>query len=188
VARAPAKRVEPKDLRDLVGKRLTASKLIARVIDSLGEDETFGASRVAAETNRRYHRTLKKPVDARTVSTVLRRRRDVGELRQVRPGSAARLRRRCIPGEGGGKDLTVRVALRSASQEGEEASRGGSAGESIFPMPWTGSIPEPQASGMAVRLSGSHPFAGSPLGRMAPASPSREGELSAPDGAGDPRP
>jgi hypothetical protein len=86
---APAKGEQPEDLRELVGKRLMASKLIARVVDSLGEDETFGASRVAAETNRRYHRTLKKPMDARTVSTVLRRRRDAGELHQVRPGSAA---------------------------------------------------------------------------------------------------
>ncbi|MFL6233984.1 MAG: hypothetical protein ACJ76N_12690 [Thermoanaerobaculia bacterium] len=89
VAPAPAKGEEPEDLREFVGKRLMTSKLIARVVDSLGEDETFGASRVAAETNRRYHRTLKKPVDVRTVSTVLRRRRDAGELHQVRPGSAA---------------------------------------------------------------------------------------------------
>ena len=47
---APSAAEEPEDLREFVGKRLRTSKLIARVVDSLGEDETFGASRVAAET------------------------------------------------------------------------------------------------------------------------------------------
>src|SRR5947199_1913184 len=38
VAPAPTKEEEPEDLREFVGKRLMTSKLIARVIDSLGED------------------------------------------------------------------------------------------------------------------------------------------------------
>jgi hypothetical protein len=80
---------EPEDLREFVGKRIMASKLIARVIRGFGEDETFGATRVAAEANRRYRDTLKKPVDARTASTVLRRLRDAGELHQVQSGGAA---------------------------------------------------------------------------------------------------
>lgn len=88
-APAPATEERPEDLREFIGKRLVASKLIARVIDNLGDDETFGATRVAAEANRRYHGNLKKPVDARAVSTVLRRLRDAGEIHQVRPGSAA---------------------------------------------------------------------------------------------------
>ena len=88
MAPEPAKEETPEDLREFIGKRITASQLIARVIDSLA-DVTFGATRVAAETNRRYHGHLKKPVDARTVSVVLRRLRNAGELRQVQPGGAA---------------------------------------------------------------------------------------------------
>lgn len=87
---APAARgKEPEDLSEFVGKRLMTSKLIARVVRGYGESETFGASRVAAEANRRYGDKLNRPVDARTVSTVLRRLRDAGELHQVRPGTAA---------------------------------------------------------------------------------------------------
>ncbi len=90
VSVAPASSAaEPEDLREFIGKRLMTSKLIARVARGWGEGETFGASRVAAETNRRYAGKLNRPVDTRTVSTVLRRLRDAGELRQVRPGTAA---------------------------------------------------------------------------------------------------
>ena len=60
-----------------------------RAIDRLGDDATFRANWVAAETNRRYHDKLKKPVDARKVSVVLRRLRDAGDLHQVKPGGAA---------------------------------------------------------------------------------------------------
>ncbi len=84
-----AREETPEDLREFVGKRIMASKLVARAVHRLGEDETFGASRVAEETNRRYRDSLKKPVDARMVSVVLRRLRDTGELHQVRPGGAA---------------------------------------------------------------------------------------------------
>ena len=66
-----------------------ASKRIARAVHRLGDGETFGATRVAEETNRRYRDNLKKPVDARMVSVVLRRLRDAGELHQVKSGGAA---------------------------------------------------------------------------------------------------
>jgi hypothetical protein len=89
VAPPPAGDEEPEDYREFVGKRLMMSKLIARAVHRLGEDETFGAHRVAEETNRRYRDHLKKPVDARVVSVVLRRLRDAGELHQVQPGGAA---------------------------------------------------------------------------------------------------
>ena len=88
VASEPAKEEEPEDLREFIGKRIRTSKLIARVIHSLA-DETFGATRVAQETNRRYRNALKRPVDARTVSTTLRRLRNAGELHQVQSGGAA---------------------------------------------------------------------------------------------------
>jgi len=77
------------DLGEFVGKRIMTSKLIARVVHRLGEDETFGASQVAEEANRRYRGQLKKPVDARMASVVLRRLRDAGELHQVQSGGAA---------------------------------------------------------------------------------------------------
>src|SRR3982750_2825131 len=80
---------EPEDLSEFVGKRVMTSKLIARVVDSLGEGYAFGAAWVAQETNRRFHSLLKMPVDARTVSSVLRRLRNAGALRQVQPGGAA---------------------------------------------------------------------------------------------------
>jgi hypothetical protein len=89
VASAPVEEEKPEDLSEFVGKRLMTSKLIARVVDSLGEGQTFGAAWVAQETNRRFHSALKRPLDARTVSTVLRRLRDAGELRQVKSGGAA---------------------------------------------------------------------------------------------------
>lgn len=89
VAPEPGKEAEPEDLREFVGKRIMTSKLIARVVDSLGEGQAFGAAWVAQETNRRFHSLLKRPVDARTVSTVLRRLRNAGALRQVQPGGAA---------------------------------------------------------------------------------------------------
>jgi hypothetical protein len=90
VAPTEKKREAPEeDYRDFVGKRIMTSKLIARVVDRLGEDQTFGATQVAEETNRRHRDKLKKPVDARQVSVVLRRLRDAGELHQVKPGGAA---------------------------------------------------------------------------------------------------
>jgi hypothetical protein len=89
VAPALAGEEKPEDLREFVGKRILVSKLIVRAIDRLGDDATFGANWVAAETNRRYHDKLKKPVDARKVSVVLRRLRDAGGLHQVKSGGAA---------------------------------------------------------------------------------------------------
>ena len=88
-ALSPARAEEPEDYREFVGKRLVMSKLITRAIHRLGEGETFGAHRVAEEVNRRYRDQLKKPVQARVVSVVLRRMRDAGELHQVKPGGAA---------------------------------------------------------------------------------------------------
>jgi hypothetical protein len=79
----------PEDLREFVGKRIMTSKLIARVIHGFGEDETFGANQVAREANRRYRDTLKRPVDGRGASVVLRRLRNAGQIHQVQSGGAA---------------------------------------------------------------------------------------------------
>jgi hypothetical protein len=55
------------DLRDLIGRWIMVSKLVSRVVDRMGEGETFGAARVAV---------------------TLRRLRDAGGIRAVREGKA----------------------------------------------------------------------------------------------------
>ena len=79
----------PEDFHEFIGKRIPTSKLVARIVHRLLEDETFGAQRVAEEANRRHADKMKKPVGARQVSVVLRRMRDAGELHQAQPGGAA---------------------------------------------------------------------------------------------------
>jgi hypothetical protein len=84
----PVEAVEEEDDREFAGRRIVVSKLVARVVERFGEGETFGATRVAAEVNRRYRARLRRPVDARAVSVTLRRLRDAGQLRLVREGKA----------------------------------------------------------------------------------------------------
>ena len=64
------------------------SQLVARLIAQLPAGETFGASRVAAEVNRRYKRELRKPMDSRQASTSLRRLLAEGQVRLVQKGTA----------------------------------------------------------------------------------------------------
>ena len=70
------------------GNRPMVSRLIARVVDSQPAGEVFGARAIAAEVNRRYREVVKKPVQPRTVSVVLRRLEISGRIRQTRPGKA----------------------------------------------------------------------------------------------------
>lgn len=62
-------------------------KLVERVLADLPADEDFGPSRIAAELNRRYGKSLPKPADARFASTALRRLLDDGGIRLVRKGT-----------------------------------------------------------------------------------------------------
>lgn len=71
------------------GNQPRVSSLIARVVESQPEGETFGARAIAAEVNRRYGGKLPKPVDSTAVSIVLRRLSKARKLRKVRPGRAA---------------------------------------------------------------------------------------------------
>ena len=64
------------------------SRLVARLIAELPAGETFAPSRVAAEVNRRYGRELRKPLDTRLASTILRRLLADGEIRLVERGIA----------------------------------------------------------------------------------------------------
>jgi hypothetical protein len=70
------------------GNRPMVSRLVARVVDSQPEGEVFGARAIAVEVNSRYRDVLKKPVQSRTVSVVLRRLAISGRIRQTRPGKA----------------------------------------------------------------------------------------------------
>lgn len=69
-------------------RRTTASKLIARVVESRPEGETFGPSTLAEEINRTSAKLLRRPLDARAVSNALRRLRAEGRIRLVREGRA----------------------------------------------------------------------------------------------------
>jgi ParB-like chromosome segregation protein Spo0J len=68
--------------------RTPESRRIRRAVASWNAEEPFGPTAVAGEVNRRHRGALKKPVDARAVSNVLRRMHTEGKLHLVRPGKA----------------------------------------------------------------------------------------------------
>jgi hypothetical protein len=68
--------------------RLMVSRHIRAVVEAWPEGEPFGASAVAAEANRRFGDRLKKPIDTRAASDVLRRMSKERLIRLVRPGKA----------------------------------------------------------------------------------------------------
>jgi hypothetical protein len=65
-----------------------ASRYIRAVVESRADGEPFGAGAVVAEVNRRFGDRLKKPVDTRTASDVLRRMSKERKIHLVRPGKA----------------------------------------------------------------------------------------------------
>ncbi len=67
---------------------LTLTKLVARLIASKGEDETFTPSGVARELNQRFPAKLRRPVDSRALSVCLRRLLAQGRLSLVKKGGA----------------------------------------------------------------------------------------------------
>ncbi len=85
---------EPEDDSEFIGKRIMPSRLVARVVDRMPDDATFGARQVTAEVNRRYKDKLRKPVQARAVSITLRRLQANGRLLLVRQGCTPRSSRR----------------------------------------------------------------------------------------------
>jgi hypothetical protein len=68
--------------------RLMASRYIRAVVESRPEGEPFGASAVTAEVNRRFGERLKKPIDTRAASDVLRRMNNARRIHLIRPGKA----------------------------------------------------------------------------------------------------
>jgi hypothetical protein len=61
-----------------------------RLVAELPAGETFTASRVAQEVNRRFGRELRKPIDSRLASTALRRLLAEGAIALVQKGTAHR--------------------------------------------------------------------------------------------------
>lgn len=60
----------------------------ACVIATKPPGETFGGASIAREVNQRYGKRLRRPAQARTVATALRRMAAAGRIRQVREGRA----------------------------------------------------------------------------------------------------
>lgn len=69
------------------GKPVIRSRLVARVLEEMPQGEVFGASRVAAEVNRRFGKALRRPANAQLASAALRRLLAKGHVRRVRDGS-----------------------------------------------------------------------------------------------------
>ena len=68
--------------------RLIPSRIVRAVVATLPADEPFGPTAVARETNQRHGETLRRLLDTRTVSDILRRMRDEGRLQLVQEGKA----------------------------------------------------------------------------------------------------
>jgi hypothetical protein len=84
VTAAPPPPPPPPDDRDL-GRKPKPSQAVDRVLRSWPDGEPFGASAVTAAVNRRFAGKV-PPVDVRTISSFLRRRRENGLLEEVREG------------------------------------------------------------------------------------------------------
>jgi hypothetical protein len=72
------------------GKPVIRSRLVARVVADYPAGQTFTASWVAAELNRRFGKAFRKPADARLVGAALRRLVAAGAVRLAQPGTSHR--------------------------------------------------------------------------------------------------
>ncbi len=81
------KRTKPVAVPDLPPPgRLMVGKLLRMVVEDGGLQEPFSPAAVAAEANRRFADRLRKPIDPRTASDVLRRLLAEGRIRLARAG------------------------------------------------------------------------------------------------------
>ena len=81
----PSAAAQPQKDADL-GVRPKDSQAVARVLDDWPAADPFGAAEIAAEVNRRFAGKLRRPLKARAVSPLLRRRYHAGVLDRVRVG------------------------------------------------------------------------------------------------------
>jgi hypothetical protein len=71
-----------------VRRKRSLSRMVARVIEGLGPDETFGATSVTRSIEERWGAKLRRRPDPRSVAASLRRWAAAGRLHQVREGRA----------------------------------------------------------------------------------------------------
>lgn len=89
---APAARPEPDDEDLGSASRPKVARMVEKVVEAKRQDERFGPEALTEEVNRRFGDRLRKPLDARQISVVLRRlvRKKVVQLvRQGRPHQEA---------------------------------------------------------------------------------------------------
>ncbi|HSK78208.1 MAG TPA: hypothetical protein VLQ45_17275 [Thermoanaerobaculia bacterium] len=70
------------------GKTPRPHVLVAKVVAGLPAGEEFGSARVTSAVNRRFSHALKRPIDPRTIATILRRMAAEGRIRVVRKGTS----------------------------------------------------------------------------------------------------
>jgi hypothetical protein len=75
------------DDADLIRKR-SLSRMVARVVEGLPADQTFGARAVTREIQERWGAKLRRRPDPRSVAATLRRWAAAGRIHQVREGRA----------------------------------------------------------------------------------------------------
>jgi len=80
----PAEAEESADLGSASNPRL--GKMVELVLAGKGQNERFGPVGLAEEVNRRFGNRLRRPVDARQISVVLRRMERLGRIHLVRKG------------------------------------------------------------------------------------------------------
>jgi hypothetical protein len=71
---------------DIGGRKPSLTKMVARVVEILPAGEAFGPAAVTRQINRHYGERLRRPIQRKLVSIVLRRMADDGRVRSVRPG------------------------------------------------------------------------------------------------------
>lgn len=76
----------PQEDPDKTGDLRTLTRLVTRVVSGKEAGERFGPVELTREVNRRFSDALRKPVEMRQVSDVLRRMARAGRIHQVRRG------------------------------------------------------------------------------------------------------
>jgi len=80
----PAGNEEGADLGSASNPRL--GKMVELILAEKGQDERFGPVGLTEEVNRRFGKRLRRPVDSRQISVVLRRMERLGRIHLVRKG------------------------------------------------------------------------------------------------------
>ena len=73
---------------DIGRRKPSLTKMVARIIEVRPAGEAFGPAFITREINRHYGERLRRPVQVKVVSIVLRRMAADGRVRSVRPGRA----------------------------------------------------------------------------------------------------